>query len=162
MPRDDLHDALKTYEADLAEAEQRLSDVGEEVAALRKVVEGMKELARRRQSPKSALPLFTPDDEDQPAQPEPQDSFVPRGSDAVARVLVERRTPTRVTELIEEMRRRGWTSQEAKHPEAAIRAALQRLVKAEQVERVGQGVYRYRPDKLPPPEVPSSTSEVSS
>jgi hypothetical protein len=162
MPRSDAHETLKTYEADLADAERRLTDVGQEVAALRKVVEGMRELLRRERSPKSALPLFDTETPDEPTPDQPADGFVPRGSDAVARVLIERRTPTRVTELIEDMRQRGWLSADAKHPEAAVRAALQRLVKSAEVERVSQGVYRYRLDKLPPPEVPAPNGEVDS
>jgi hypothetical protein len=128
----------------LREAEEHAQAALAEVEGLRKVVEGVEQIAAGVSSA-NPLPLFVEDqgagtDNGTPA-PEPS----PRGQEAV-RLILEERWPNVVTQalIFTEVMRRGWIDPTAKTPRAAVRAAAQRLAAAGHAEKVGSG-FKYKP-----------------
>lgn len=68
----------------------------------------------------------------------------PAGIEAIRRVMREGGVWT-AKELLEELTRRGWEPENAKHPQAATEAALNRLWKVKgELDRVARGQYRYK------------------
>jgi hypothetical protein len=106
-----------------------------EMEALRKVVEGLESLAGTR-TEQPALFVETPTERQQAESG-------PRGQEAVRQVMLQ--APDRnwmLATISREILRRGWIDPEAKVPQAAIRAAVQRLAAAGLVEKMGTGRYR--------------------
>lgn len=67
-----------------------------------------------------------------------------RGREAVRRVLREHGRPMRQRDLVKEVVGRGWIDPEARDPAAAIRVAARRLVDDGEVEKIADGVYRWK------------------
>jgi hypothetical protein len=108
-----------------------------DVEALRQIVEGLEALAgtSARQAP-----LFV-----EGASPPTKTlaADVPLGQEAVRKVMLtnpERDWPQAV--ITREILNRGWINPEAKVPQAAVRAATQRLAAAGLAEKVAPGRYR--------------------
>lgn len=68
----------------------------------------------------------------------------PSGMEAIRRVMREGGVWTSKT-LFEELKRRGWEPKKAKHPQATVEAAMDRLFRVKgEIERVGRGEYTYK------------------
>lgn len=67
-----------------------------------------------------------------------------RGREAVRRVLREHGRPMRQRDIVSEVVARGWVDPEAKQPAESIRIAVRRLADDDEVEKVSDGVYRYK------------------
>lgn len=69
---------------------------------------------------------------------------VPTGMEAVRRVMKGGGVWTGRT-MLEELTRRGWEPKKAKHPQATVEAAMDRLFRVKnEIERVGRGEYTYK------------------
>ena len=69
------------------------------------------------------------------------------GTPAIRRLLRES-AGTRIwtaRTLYQELEKRGWLSAEAQHPLRGVEAAINRMWKREEIERVGPGRYRLPP-----------------
>ncbi len=140
---------LYAYEAELRDAQAELLTVRRRVDGLEMIVTGLRHLAN--------LEAVAPDDgasTDLPSEIESDGPEAPRpkGSDAIRQLLAEQpEREWKIADVIAELERRGWMSTEAQHPQAATRAAMQRLVnRFYEVERTAHGTYRLRRDVLPP------------
>jgi hypothetical protein len=68
----------------------------------------------------------------------------PKGMEAVRRVMREGGVWTGRT-MLEELTKRGWEPKDAKHPQATVEAAMDRLFRVKkETERVGRGEYAYK------------------
>jgi len=163
MPTDEKQEALSRFERELADAEREAKQVNRRVHNLRRVVAGLKGLlepddddaelslfAVQRRAVASAIREEPEAVVEGPI--EPGDNGRPlRGRDAVRQVLIDTRRQWKIPALALEVERRGYMPG-VKSYRDAVAATVQRLVKDGEAERVGHGVYRYRLDKLPPPE----------
>jgi hypothetical protein len=69
---------------------------------------------------------------------------VPKGIDAVRRVMREGGVWTAKT-MLAELTKRGWEPKTAKHPLPTVEAAINRLFRVkDEIERVGRGEYSYK------------------
>jgi hypothetical protein len=128
---------LPRFKQQLRIAEHRAQRAMGDVEALRQIVEGLEALAgtSARQAP-----LFV-----EGASPPTKTlaADVPLGQEAVRKVMLtnpERDWPQAV--ITREILNRGWINPEAKVPQAAVRAATQRLAAAGLAEKVAPGRYR--------------------
>lgn len=147
-------DELRRYELQLASAEAEAAAAISRVDALRKIVEGLRYLQKPpRQSERlfveSSEPQAIEEDDDQSVGGPAASYGFPRGREAVRGVLIDSRRAWKIPALAAEVERRGWMP-DVKNTRDAVAATVQRLVRDEEAERVGHGVYRYRLDKLPP------------
>jgi len=68
----------------------------------------------------------------------------PQGMEAVRRVMKAGGVWTGRT-MLEELQKRGWEPKKAKHPQATVEAAMDRLFRVKkEIERVGRGEYTYK------------------
>lgn len=68
----------------------------------------------------------------------------PVGMEAVRRVMREGGVWTART-MLDELEKRGWEPKDAKHPHAAVEAAMDRMFRVKgEIERVGRGEYAYK------------------
>jgi hypothetical protein len=148
------NDELRRYELQLASAEAEAAAAISRVDALRKIVEGLRYLQKpprqaERLFPESPELEIEDDTADQPVDGPAASYGFPRGRAAVRGVLIDSRRAWKIPALAAEIERRGWMP-DVKNTRDAVAATVQRLVRDEEAERVGHGVYRYRLDKLPP------------
>ncbi len=138
MDADKLNEVLHPLRAELAEARRRADNAAAEVAALERAIEGIEFLIR----PGGLQPRlpFNADANGAPAA----DEAIPRGKEAVRRVLMETTRPVKANIVVKRVIERGWIDPEAKNPQAAIRVALRRLAETDEVEKVSTGMYLYR------------------
>lgn len=149
MDRARLIESLDGFRRELVVAEERATNALAEVDALRKIIEGVESLMTGRPTQLAMRDSTAIVGRDEPNGAGPD---APRGQEAVRRLLVETRREWKRSALIQEILRRGWINPEAKHKQAAVGTALDRLVREGEVERVPnkRATYRYPPDKLPP------------
>lgn len=101
--------------------------------AIERIIDGIERLLGEAPSP--TLPLFD--------RTEAEATDGPRGQEAVRQVMATQ--PDRIwtlSAITREVRRRRWINPNAKTPQAAIRAATQRLAGAGLAEKIGAGRYR--------------------
>jgi hypothetical protein len=127
MERDERIRTLEDWRVDLSDAEKRFAAAEREVRYLRQIVEGMEGLAGGDSTPTARS----------------RADKSPRGATALRELLPE--MPQEVTwpMIFAELRNRGWMNLEARQPEAATRAAMDRLIDFGEVQRVRKGVFRY-------------------
>jgi hypothetical protein len=160
------HFDVETARADLARYEARLDVVHREVErllaereGLQPVVQGLRRLLST--APPTQRRLVEVE------QTQPQPDLVPaEGSEAIVRLLTEARQGEVWTfdEIFRGLEQRGWTSTRSTNPKSAARAALQRLVNAETVERTGRSRFRMRPSPTEgdaPPDASATGDEGS-
>lgn len=138
--RDTLSEDIRRYRKQLADAEARYQSARLEMESLRSVVSGLESLLGPQIRPR--IDVGDSGRSVQELQGEP-----PRGSRAVLQLLNDA-PPDRewtMVNVLAELDRRGWLNRDAKHPQAAARAALQRLVNEGVVERAGRSRFRLRP-----------------
>lgn len=126
---------IPVFKSQLLEAELRARRAQSEADNLRKVIEGLEGLTGNREQ----IPLFVQTER----RREPSEPEGPRGQEAVRQVM--NTDPDRVwplSSIAHEILRRGWIDPVAKVPNAAIRAATQRLAAAGMAEKVGTGRYK--------------------
>jgi hypothetical protein len=155
MDRAHLNESLNSFRLDLVEAEERAQLALAEVDALRKIIEGVEALMMGRPTQlviQESGTIVGRGQTNGTSAVTGEDA--PRGQEAVRRLLIESRREWKRSALIQEILRRGWINPAAKHKQAAVGTALDRLVKDGEVERVPdkRATYRYPPDKLPPTE----------
>jgi hypothetical protein len=68
-----------------------------------------------------------------------------RGGEAVLTVMRENERIWTAREVHEELERRGWTNLDVSHPLRGTEAAINRLWKAEKIEKLSRGRYRAKP-----------------
>lgn len=133
--------------AELATERARAEVAARNAAGLTKIIAGYVEMFPELQSVVDGdVNLFLLGDDDER----------PRGAEAVRLILQER--PNYwwwVTELVDEMRNRGWLP-ESENPANAVRTALERLIASSDSDVVkgrdsaNKVIYSYRPDDPPP------------
>ena len=153
---------FKKWELDLAEATREAREAVQErdqaerrarralarQDALAKIVDGLRALAASEDVPqKERLP-----DVSETATVwagitalgagETMNGKVPRGRQAIVRVLSEFDRAWGIRDLSDEIEKRGWIKPGARNTRAAVGVALKRLVDEGRVERVGYGSYR--------------------
>jgi len=138
---------LQRAQDDLRDAKERIERENRRVRALNQIVKGLRELE----------PFDTPQEEQLPIgrvlTVEEVDSLpAPRGREAVRLVMRGSGRDWRPAQVISEVRDRGWIEPDAKAPNAAIRIALRRLVEDQEVERLENGLYRYRDSGVTTPD----------
>jgi hypothetical protein len=125
------------FRQQLRDAELRAQLALGEAENLRKIVAGLEGLSR---GPRDQLPL--PINQEQPAQSQDRPEG-PRGQEAVRQVMMT--APDQewsLAAITGEILKRAWIVPDAKVPEAAIRAATQRLAGAGLARKSGPGRYR--------------------
>jgi len=69
---------------------------------------------------------------------------VPAGMEAVRRIMKDGGVWTGRS-MLKELTKRGWEPKKAKHPQATVEAAMDRLFRVKkEIERVGRGEYTYK------------------
>lgn len=155
---------LSEYEQELADAEHALAQAHEQardakerieretrrVRALKQVVKGLRELepvevavAQTERLPLGIEPMTLDEIEALTA---------PRGRDAVRQVMKGSGREWRPAQVVAAVMERGWVDADAKAPEASIRVALRRLVDDGEVERLENGLYRYKDSGVTTPD----------
>lgn len=142
-----LIESLHNFRTELDEAEQRAKAALAEADALRKIVEGIEGLVS------GGVTQLTISDTGTISRPslngnEAVVGDTPRGKEAVRRLFLETRRTWKRRAIIEEVVRRGWIDPEARNPNSAIGASIDRLAKAGELRRHAHATYRYT--KLPP------------
>jgi hypothetical protein len=123
-------DDLPRIRAELASARAQAAELNEQVRVLEATVHSIYEIARRY-----GLGVEEPDEVGPEAEPR-------HGGEAVLAVMQERPGVWRARDVHEALVRRGWISPDIAHPAEATGAAINRLMKAGQIERLGRGRYR--------------------
>ena len=122
----------------LRAAELRAQEAAAEAESLRKVIQGLQELAGERPNGRQAS-LLEP-----LTMGEIDELLAPRGQEAVKQVLATEDRVWSARELLEVIQAKGWIEPDAKTPLASVRVAAQRLVKAGGAVKVGSGYQRSR------------------
>jgi hypothetical protein len=142
--RDEMIDRLRGQVPDMrAEADdlhREAAKLEQRAAHIERIIEGIEGLTGPTPSP--GPPLFDETSEN--------GADKPRGIGAVRRVM--RESPSRVwraKDVHRVLEQRGWLSPEAKFPLRGTEAAINRLWKAKELDRVGSGRYRIKLDVLP-------------
>lgn len=127
--------------AQAREAKERIERETRRVRALTQIVKGLRELEpTEAPSQSERLPFGL-----EPMTLEEVEALTaPRGREAVRRVMQGSGRDWKPAQVITEVKGRGWIDPDAKTPDAAIRVALRRLVDGGEVERLANGLYRYR------------------
>lgn len=151
----DVREQLRHFQHELVAAEGEAQRASQRVENLRQVVQGLKGLLAAGE-PERTPPLFGSLEPagkiEPPGEPPHETAEEPlRGRDAVRRVLIDSRRAWKIPDLAAEIQKCGWMPDVAS-PRDATAASVQRLVRDGEAERVGYGTYRYRLDKLPPPQ----------
>lgn len=158
MERIELEQTLERFRAELAEADLAAQTAVQRRESLRQVVLGFEGLLAAKIDPGprqlSVSDEGTVDDSAvvtiQHAQHALSDSDEkPAGAEAIRRVLREAGKTMSLKDILRELKRRGWMSTEAKHPEASVRSSLQRLVADDEVVRVARGTYTLATSEAP-------------
>jgi hypothetical protein len=68
-----------------------------------------------------------------------------RGGEAALTVMREQDRQWTARQVHEELERRGWVSPDARHPLRGTEAAINRLWRAGEIEKLGRGRYRAKP-----------------
>lgn len=140
---------LSDFETQIARREQKISKLRAEATALREIVNGMRGLLGQPAMPGGATAATASSQPSRPAAPD----LRPEGMEAVRRIMKEGGVWT-ATQVLEEMKRRGWESKTSEDPIRPAEAAINRLWKVKrEVERVGRGQYQYV--GVNPPQTPS-------
>jgi hypothetical protein len=138
-----IEDDLARYEAELKIAQAKAVAAVTEAQALSRIVSALRELGGKNVEKNGAT---VPDGSTATASEgfAGEIAAVPAGSDAVKRVmgLGASQYDWSMADIIARLAERGWLNMEAKHPEAAVRATVQRLIKSGEIVRVDRGRFR--------------------
>jgi hypothetical protein len=130
---------LSDFEAQIARREQKISKLRSEAVALREIVNGMRGLLGQPAMPDASTAAKAAG----PGPPSPTADLRPEGMEAVRRIMKDGGVWT-ASQVLEEMKRRGWESRTSDDPLRPAEAAINRLWKVKrEVERVGRGQYQY-------------------
>jgi hypothetical protein len=143
MPKVDIPRVIKALEEsqnDPDAAIRKLAIEAEEREAEAEALRGVAGAIRLITEGVASTPVAAPP----PAAPPDPAPDIPAGMEAVRRVMKSGGVWTART-MLEELQRRGWDPKKAKHPQATVEAAMDRLFRVkEETERIGRGEYVYK------------------
>lgn len=152
MSHEQVAETLRRFERELAEAEATAKLALTREASLRQIVEGLQAYIRTETATPGSVPLFEIEPPSAPSKPSGvvEDAALPRGREAVRRLLIAHRGSMHVDRMAELARSYGWMG-DVENLTRALNVSARRLVKDGEAEQTGPRTYRYRLDKLPPP-----------
>jgi hypothetical protein len=139
MDYKELAPHLDQLRADLRRELLRQEEVDARVAYLTKVIEGIEGLLGPEAPPGPELPGLT-------GEPTQKNGAPPTlvGTKAIRAIMKENPHPWRPKEIYKLLARRGWLSPNARDPRRGVEAALNRMWRSGEIERLGPGRYQYK------------------
>jgi hypothetical protein len=138
MNYSDLRPHLKDLKADLRDELERKAKTDARVAFLQQTIDGIEGLIGPEPDRGPSLPGLA---EEEPASTNGQ----PYGTRAIRMVLAERPDRTwKAKDIHGVLEQRGWLSPNAQHTLRGVEAAINRMWRTDELERVGPGRYRLK------------------